>query len=108
MTMAQILQGTNTMLTPITKPEYLNRVFQIARSNGYPMEINRQGLRQIDFGHKKLHEGHMDQLYPQILAPRAHIPSLIERVAPGRPCTHKPMRLIIEKLTADARFGTSQ
>jgi hypothetical protein len=88
------------MANVMSKPEYLNQVFEVARSEGYPIEMNKLGLRQIDFGHKKLHEGHLERLYPEILALHAHIPSLIQRVASGRPCAHKPMRLIIEKLTA--------
>jgi len=61
---------------------------------GYPVEMSRNG-RQIDYGHKKLREGHLAEVYPEILQPGAHIPSLINRVAPGRPCAHRPTREII-------------
>ena len=82
------------------RPEFVNRVFQIAQAEGYSVALNRLGLRQIDFGHKKLHEAHLEQLYPSALAPGARISKLIEEVAPGRPCAHKPMKQIIERLTA--------
>ena len=84
----------------MSRPEFVNRVFQVAEAAGYPVALNRFGLRQIDFGHKKLHEEHVGGLYPSALAAGAHIGKLIEEVAPGRPCAHKPMRQIIERLTA--------
>ena len=80
----------------MTKNQYVESVFATAEKHGYTIEINRDGLRQIDFVHKKLHERHLDKLYPDILNVDAHIPTLIEQVAPGRPCTHRPMREIIE------------
>ena len=83
----------------MSKPEFVNRVFQIAQAVGYPVTLNGRGYRQIDFGHKQLHEEHLQRLYPSILGPDARIGKLIDEVAPGRPCTHKPLRLIIEQLT---------
>jgi hypothetical protein len=74
---------------------FVDRVLQTAKELGYPVERTRQGLRQVDFGHKKLHEDHVRRLYPDILQSSANIPKLIETVAPGRPCTHKPMREIL-------------
>ena len=76
---------------------FVDGVFQIARELGYPLERNRQGLRQVDFGHKKLHEDQIRQLYPDILRPAASVSKLIDKVAPGRPCTHKPLRQIIRQ-----------
>jgi hypothetical protein len=77
---------------------FIDKVLQLAKENGWTLEHTQAGLRQIDFGHKKLHENHLKALYPTILEPKAHIPSLINKVAPGRPCTHKPMRIIITKV----------
>jgi len=78
----------------MTQDKFIDAIFAAARSKGYPIENSRNG-KQIDFGHKKLHEEHLRQLYPAILAEDAHIPTPIERVAPGRPCSHKPMREIL-------------
>ena len=83
----------------MTKEQYLEAIFKIAAKLKYTVELNRDGLRQIDFGHKKLHEGHLEKLYPDILKADAHLPTLIEMVAPGRPCAHRPMREIIEEMT---------
>lgn len=83
----------------LSKRAFVCEVIRVARELGYKIEINaRNGMEQIDFGNKKLHIGHLENLYPTILDPGAHIPTLIERVAPGRPCSHRPMREIIEQL----------
>jgi hypothetical protein len=76
---------------------FIDEVLRIAKEFHHPMERNRSGLRQIDFGHKKLHEDHIRRLYPAVLEPAASVSKLIDWVAPGRPCTHKPMREIIVK-----------
>jgi hypothetical protein len=82
----------------MARDEFVSKVLQIARTEGYPVKPNRDGRLQVDFGHKQLHEEHLRQLYPGILADRADINTLIERIAPGRPCAHKPRRAIIAKL----------
>ena len=64
---------------------------------GYWIEPSRNGV-QIDFGHKKLHEGHLRALFPDILAKGVNVAKLIETVAPGRPCVHRPMREIIAQI----------
>ena len=88
----------------IGKDKFINEVIRVAREHGYKIESNaRTGEPQIDFGIKKLHAGHLGDLYPAILSANAYIPSLIETVAPGRPCTHKPMRMIIEQLRAEGK-----
>ena len=83
----------------LTKSDYLKQVLQVARTQGYKVETSgRSGLEQIDFGNKKLHSEHLEKLYPDILQPDAEIPALIDKVAPGRPCAHKPMREIIQEI----------
>jgi hypothetical protein len=82
----------------ISKEAFVDQVLQTAKELGYPVERNRQGLRQVDFGHKRLHEDHIGQLYPDILQSSANIARLIDRVAPGRPCAHKPMREIMTQV----------
>lgn len=77
---------------------FVERVTQIARKQGHKIEVNRDGITQIDFGNKKLHAGHLQKLFPAILAPEANVASLIEAVAPGRPCTHRPMKEIVRLL----------
>ena len=81
----------------MTKDEFINAVIAEAQRQGYAIEDSRNG-RQIDFGNKKLHEGHLGKLYPQILADGVDIAALIEDIAPGRPCSHKPMREILAAL----------
>ncbi len=76
---------------------FIKNIIKIAKTHGYQVEESNNGL-QIDFGNKKLHEGHLDRLYPDILQPNANINKLIDAVAPGRPCSHKPMREIIAEL----------
>ena len=80
--------------------EFIKEVVRIARSFGYRIENKfRTTLVQIDFGHKKLHEGHLKAMFPQILQPGANVARLIEDVAPGRPCAHQPMKKILARLT---------
>ena len=86
----------------ITKQEFISRVVTQAKTLGYKIETNRNGQRQIDFGIKKLHEGHLAALYPGILEENANISRLIDLVAPGRPCSHKPMKTIIASITKKA------
>lgn len=83
----------------MTKEDYIIRVMDIARTKGYSIASNRSGQMQIDFGHKRLHSGHLVKLYPEILDLDANISALIERVAPGRPCSHRPMKEIMRQLS---------
>jgi len=80
--------------------QFVDTVVNIARQNGFEVEINRNDLIQIDFGNKKLHTKHLEQLYPAILQNGANVGELIDNVAPGRPCTHSPMKQIIAEITA--------
>jgi len=82
---------------------FIESVVRIAKQQGYRIEINRDGRQQIDFGHKKLHEGHLEAIFPAVLAPNADITSLIKTVAPGRPCAHRPMKKIIAQLRCDLK-----
>jgi len=81
-----------------TKTDFVADVIAIARRIGWRTEMNRDGLAQIDFGNKKLHAGHLEAMFPEILADGVSISNVIEKVAPGRPCTHKPMREIVAEL----------
>jgi hypothetical protein len=78
--------------------EFLKQVTRRARKLGYRVGTNRDDLEQIDFGNKALHTGHLAKLHPDILDPEANTAELIEKVAPGRPCTHKPMREIVSQI----------
>lgn len=52
----------------LSKEQFEQEVFRIAKRQGYNIEKNkRNGLKQIAFNHKKLHAGHIRQLYPYIL-----------------------------------------
>ena len=86
----------------ISKEQFINEVIRIASQRGYKIESNaRSGLAQIDFGNKKLHTGHLASLFPVIISDNVNIPSVIDQVALGRPCTHKPMREIIEQMRVE-------
>lgn len=79
--------------------EFVKDVFRIARYKGYTIEVNRRnGLAQIDFGVKKLHLDHIEKLFPSVLSRDVKISELIDAVAPGRPCVHRPFREIVEQI----------
>lgn len=90
----------------MTAQEFIELVIKIARGNGYPVETNRNGQEQIDFGNKKIHSGHLEQLFPGILDQDVNVSSLIDAVAPGRPCVHRPMREIIESIQQRVLLGS--
>lgn len=79
--------------------ECVDMIINEACKQGYEIEDSRNG-RQINFGVKKLHEGHLTELCPDIFYPDANMPTLIAKVAPGRPCVNKPMREIIGAIIA--------
>ena len=82
-----------------SESDFLNDVLRIARNEGYTIEtLHRTNVPQIDFGHKKLHGNHIRALFPVVLEHDANINGLIERIAPGRPCSHVPFRKIIEQI----------
>jgi hypothetical protein len=83
----------------ISSDAFVDSVFQIAKELGYPVKLNRDRKMQIYFPNKKaLHEEHLRMLYPDILLNGAQVHKLIKAVAPGRPCSHRPMREIIAQL----------
>ena len=82
----------------MTEKQFVDTVINLAKKYGYPVRMNRYNQRQINFGHKQLHAGHLSKLYPRILKESANIGELIEIIAPGRPCTHKPMKEIITNI----------
>lgn len=82
----------------MNRTEFVNLVVTTARDKGWRIETNRDGLTQIDFGTKKLHARHLEAMFPEILEEGASISAVIDKVAPGRPCTYKPMREIIAKI----------
>lgn len=80
----------------LSEDSFIEQVFILAEKQGYLIERDTKGNKwQIDFGNKKLHRNHLESLYPQILNENIKIPYIIDGVAPGRPCTHKPMKEII-------------
>jgi hypothetical protein len=86
----------------MNRDEFISRVTELAKSHGYPIERNRNGQDQIDFGNKKLHSGHFAKLYPKILLPSANVSKLIDEVAPGRPCSHRPMKDILRRIDSES------
>ncbi len=77
---------------------FLKQVMFHARKSGFRIETSSSGDEQIDFGNKKLTVTHLSKLYPAILQENADVAKLINTVAPGRPCTHKPMKEIVQKI----------
>ena len=67
---------TKPMAATVPEDEFVRNVFRIAREDGYPVHTNRDGRLQINFGHKKLHEGHLRKLYPDVLDPHANVAAL--------------------------------
>ena len=78
--------------------QFIDQVVKIARDKGFRIETNRDGRTQIDFGNKKLHALHLRAMFPEIVEDGVAISTIIEKVAPGRPCTFKPMKEIIEEI----------
>ena len=96
------------------KADFVTAVLEVARQRGLRVYVNREGLDQICFNEKSkksLHQGHLQQLHPAILQiglSRSQMNTLIEQVAPGRPCTHRGMRDIVAQLqgVSAGRFRT--
>ena len=78
--------------------QFIDEVVAIARKKGFRIETNRDGLTQIHFGNKKLHARHLRAMYPEIMEDGVTVSTIIEKVAPGRPCTFKPMKEIIAEM----------
>ena len=78
--------------------QLVNLTIAVACEHGWRIETNRDGLTQIDFKNKKLHSKYLEAMFPEILADGASVSKIIERIAPGRPCTVRPMRLIITEI----------
>jgi len=82
-----------------TFDEFQSDVLRIAKSHGYKVEfLQGTDIPQVDFGHKKLHGKHFRALFPGVLADNTDINKLIEKIAPGRPCTHLPFRKIVKQI----------
>ncbi len=70
--------------------DYEEKFFEIAEEKGHKIEICKRGQytgeKQIDFGNKKLHAGHVRKLFS--LAKDNEILSYedFEKIVPGRPC----------------------
>ncbi|MDR8087841.1 hypothetical protein KPB05_10245 [Burkholderia gladioli] len=88
----------------MTKNEFRSRVFELARERRLAVDAMRDGKQRIWFNLKSkkfLHVDHIDALFELLRKPglgRATIRAEIERVAPGRPCTHRGMHEIYEQL----------
>jgi hypothetical protein len=79
--------------------EFQSDVLRVAESHGYKIECLRgTDIPQVDFGDKKLHGNHFRTLFPSVLADNANIENLIEKIAPGRPCTHLPFQKIVKQI----------
>ncbi len=88
----------------MNKQNFVEAVLLAARERGLRVEPNRNGQQQICFNEKSkksLHVRHLEDLHPAILDPDlsvTEVNALIQKVAPGRPCTHRGMREIVETI----------
>jgi len=80
---------------------FVKQVIFLARKSGFKIETSPSGEEQIDFGNKKLTTTHLSKLYPAIVQENADVAKLINSIAPGRPCTHKPMKDIVQKIMTE-------
>jgi hypothetical protein len=90
------------------KQDFVERVFKIAKAKGLRVDTCTQGdakgMHRIWFNEKSkkfLRVDHVAQLHEILKEPALSVREIratIEAVAPGRPCTHKGMREIYEKI----------
>ena len=84
----------------MNREQFVCKVVEIAKGMGCSVKPNRDGLDQINFGHKNLHVGHLEAMFPRVLEEGVNIGKVIYQVAPGRSCTHRPMKEIIKRMKA--------
>ena len=89
----------------IKQEALIEQIVRVARKHGYKIDSHaRTGEVQIDFGNKKLHAGHLKAILPGVLSNTTSIAKLIDSVVPGRPCSHRPMRQIIDQLKREGHL----
>lgn len=71
--------------------EYVNTFFETAKRMGYEIETCQRGdfkgEKQIDFGTKKLHAGHLRMLYSVVKEKGPNVTDVdFESIVDGRPC----------------------
>jgi hypothetical protein len=82
-----------------TFDDFQSDILRVAKSQSYTIErLRGTNIPQIDFGIKKLNGKHFRALFPEVLADNAKINKLIEKIAPGRPCSHLPFRNIVKQI----------
>ena len=90
----------------MTEDEFIQRCFEIAEAHGLTVAERKPG-KSICFNPKSnkwLDETHLRALFPAVLEPDLPIPTvngMIEKVAPGRPCTHVGFRKILSQLHSE-------
>lgn len=84
---------------------FITAVVESAKARGLAVSRNRAGLASICFNqtsNKSLHADHLGKLfdlgYSSPCATKAQRSVLVNQVAPGRPCTHRRLREIVESL----------
>lgn len=70
--------------------EYEDKFFETAKKIGLKIETCQagkfKGERQLDFGNKKLHAGHIRKLFEIVKKNKEISHNDFEKVVPGRPC----------------------
>lgn len=89
----------------VQKEQFIEAVFRTARTRGLQVRLNRRGIESICFNEKSkkcLTRDHIGLLFELgIHRPdnvTADFRRLIDEVAPGRPCTHRGMREIVQRI----------
>ena len=87
--------------------EFVQAVIAGAGRRALPVSYNRNGRASILFNaksKKSLHADHLAALFDRGYADPERTPAernaLVKLVAPGRPCTHRGLREIVEQMTA--------
>ena len=95
-----------TSISPMTtRAQFVEDLLTAARQAGFTISTNRRnGEPEIDFGMKRIRAGQVGELWPAVVAPGADVGALIDKVAPGRPSIHEPMRKLIAQLRMERRL----
>jgi hypothetical protein len=75
----------------MTLKAFIDVFFTHLDTKQYSTYQNRNGQRAADFGHKQLHEGHLETLYQWALSHNGELSTAdFAALVPGRPCASVP------------------
>lgn len=71
--------------------EFVDVIMATARKLGFPVDINRNGDRQIAFEHKNLTEDHLRRVFQDIVRKKGmYCREDMDELVKGRPCAVAP------------------